>query len=163
MAREQWLNRGTALGLVLGFLLGVAAVALRNATRERDPQSGASEAPKDPRAREDQSLGKKEQAHRQCVTITKGITTYQINPANPGVTDAEKLPDKLTDLLHPFGGNTPLLEGGERDLIDPWGKRFQMERRQRDDGTEWVLIKTTAPDGTPITQFGIGPNAEPRF
>lgn len=55
----------------------------------------------------------------------------------------------------PFGGSSFLRHGAE-GLIDPWEKRYEMERQQKPDGTAFILVKTTAPDGTLITQFGIG-------
>lgn len=105
---------------------------------------------------------KKTKAQLGCETINKAIKAYQMSPANPGQADEEKLPNSPQDLIQPFGTGASLLEGGQNDLLDPWGKPYQFERRARQDGTAFIVVRTTAPDNTPITQYGQGPNAEPR-
>jgi hypothetical protein len=67
-----------------------------------------------------------------------------------------EFPSRPNDLVKPPFSGTSFLHDGERELIDLWGKPFQFERRRSADGTEYILIWTTAPDGTPISQFGIG-------
>jgi general secretion pathway protein G len=105
---------------------------------------------------------RKSKAQLGCETLNKAIKSYQINPANPGLTDEEKLPNSPQDLLQPFGSASSLLEGGNNDLLDPWGKQYQFERRTRADGTVYIVVYTMAPDNTKISQYGQGPNAEPR-
>lgn len=105
---------------------------------------------------------KKSKAQLGCVTIEKAIKSYQIDPANPGVMDEEKLPNSPQDLIQPFGSASSKLEGGNNDLLDPWGKQYQFERRTRADNTVYIVVYTMAPDNTKISQYGIGPNAEPR-
>jgi hypothetical protein len=67
-----------------------------------------------------------------------------------------ELPGSLNDLVSPPFGGPSFLRDGERELIDIWGKPFQAERRRSADGAEYILIWTSTPDGTLISQFGIG-------
>ncbi len=106
---------------------------------------------------------RKTKAQLGCVTIDKAIKAYMTSTSNPGLTDDEKLPNAPEDLIRPFGSASSFLEGGQNDLTDPWGKRYDFERRNREDGTPYIVVKTKAPDGTPISQYGVGPNSEPRF
>lgn len=104
----------------------------------------------------------KDQAQSGCVKINNAAKAYAINPENPGQTDLEKWPAKPDDLVVvPFGGRS-FLEGGKADLVDPWGKAYRLEPRVDAAGNPFMFVSTTAPDGTPISQYGIGPNAEPR-
>ena len=100
---------------------------------------------------------KKRLAHKQCEAIAMGAEAYLISSSS-------SLPplQTLHDLARPADGGQSYLRHGEADLVDPWGKQYEMERRLRTDGSiKYILVKTTAPDGTLITQFGIGPKAEP--
>jgi general secretion pathway protein G len=107
---------------------------------------------------------RKSKAQLGCTTLDKAIKTYVMSSSNPGVTEEEKLPTSPQDLVTPFGTNTSYLDNGPADTVDPWGKPYQFERRTRSDGqTMFILVHTTAPDGTPISQFGIGPNANPKY
>ena len=54
------------------------------------------------------------------------------------------------------------LEMWQADTFDPWGHQYQFQQASRSDGTMYILVTTTAPDQTQISQFGIGPNARPR-
>ncbi len=102
---------------------------------------------------------KETKAQLGCVVVDKAIREYIRHKSNP----KEELPNTLQDLVQPPFGGPSLLEGGQADLIDPWGQPFQMERAKRRDGSEFIIVKTTAPDGTPISQFGVGPNSVPRL
>jgi general secretion pathway protein G len=102
---------------------------------------------------------KKSKAHLGCKSLAQTIEGYTMNPANP----EGLFPNQLGDLLQPPFGGTSLLRNGQDDLMDPWGKQYSMEQAQRADGTSYILVSTTAPDGTVISQFGIGPNATPKF
>jgi general secretion pathway protein G len=105
---------------------------------------------------------KKSKAHLGAKSISQAIETYRDNPQNPGLTDEERMPQDISNLyLVPFGGPS-FLRNGEADTFDPWGKQYQFEQATRTDGTFYILVYTTAPDGTVISQFGIGPNAQPR-
>jgi len=92
------------------------------------------------------------------VHLAKAIKVYCELPDNKQGT----LPTVPRDLPQPPWGGQTLLENGEADLIDPWGRPYEFEFRTLPDATRFILVRTTAPDGTPITQYGIGPNAEPR-
>lgn len=107
---------------------------------------------------------KKTKAQLGCTTLDKAIKAYTNSSQNPGVTEDEKLPSGPQDLVQvPFGG-TSYLQNGPSDIVDPWGKQYQFERRTQPDGTVFILVYTTAPDGTPISQFGVGAqNSQPKF
>jgi general secretion pathway protein G len=95
---------------------------------------------------------KKSKAHLGCKGLAQAIESYTINPANP----EGSFPNQLGDLLQPPFGGTSLLRNGPDDLMDPWGHQYQMQLQTRADGTQYVMVMTQAPDGTPISQFGIG-------
>jgi hypothetical protein len=87
-----------------------------------------------------------------CKWLAQAIEAYRTAEANT----RHEPPTTLHDLVHPpFGGST-FLKNGADDLRDPWGNEFQMERRQHADGEEYILVYTTAPDGTPVSQYGVG-------
>jgi general secretion pathway protein G len=108
---------------------------------------------------------KKSKAQLGCQSIATAIEAYQTSNSNPGVTDDERMPQDLSNLYNPppeFGGGS-FLRNGQADTIDPWGKPYQFARQPRADGTMYILVHTSAPDGTPISQFGIGPvNSQPK-
>lgn len=104
---------------------------------------------------------RKSKAQIGCVTLSRAVQQYQISPANPGTTDDERLPQGGQDLVAP-SWSTSFLPEGQASLLDPWGKQYQFERSQKNDGTAYILVHTTAPDGTQISQFGVGANAQPR-
>jgi general secretion pathway protein G len=103
---------------------------------------------------------KKGTAVTQCSTIEKAIQAYSISSANPGVSDEERLPTQPMDLVTPQWNDgaqaQSFLPDGDKSLYDPWGKMYQFNLRQRADGTPYILVYTSAPDGTPITQHGVG-------
>lgn len=101
--------------------------------------------------------GKQGRAQLACKDLETAIEAYIQHPANT----KHEFPTTLNDLFEPPFGGRPFLRNGRDDLIDPWGKPYEMERVKRSDGTEYALVKTTAPDGTPISQHGIGENAKP--
>jgi hypothetical protein len=99
----------------------------------------------------------KVRAHEQCQDLARAAWAYLYSPAS-----WERKLDSLRDLAHPPYGTSSYLRYGEADLIDPWGQPFQMQLRQRHDGTVFAVITTTAPDGTPISQFGVGASSAER-
>lgn len=103
---------------------------------------------------------KKTKAHLAAKGLSQAIDNYINNPANAN----NDPPSGLNDLLQPPFGGPSFLRNGEEDLKTPWnGRPFDMEQRQRGDGTTYYLVHTTAPDGTQISNFGIGPQAMPKF
>ena len=107
---------------------------------------------------------KKAKAQLGCTSISTAIEAYMNSPQNPGLTDEEKMPQDISNLYNvPFGGQS-FLRNGQSDTIDPWGKPYQFSKQYRQDGTMYILVTTHAPDQsqTPISQFGIGPNSQPR-
>ncbi|MBP3959473.1 prepilin-type N-terminal cleavage/methylation domain-containing protein [Gemmata sp. G18] len=107
---------------------------------------------------------KKGKAQLGCKSIETAIESYQLSTSNPGLTDEEKMPTSITDLYQPPWGAASFLKDGQSNTIDPWGKPYQFERRSRTDGTAYVFVFTHAPDAanTRISQYGVGPNSEPR-
>ncbi|AWM41720.1 Type II secretion system protein G precursor [Gemmata obscuriglobus] len=99
---------------------------------------------------------KKGTAITGCATISKAVDLYSTSVSNPGTSDDERLPQNLEALANP-GWSSSFLPDGERSLIDPWGNRYQAMNAVKDDGiTPYILVYTTAPDGTKISQFGAG-------
>lgn len=98
-------------------------------------------------------------AHFACGLLAQASEAYRDDPANP----KHELPRTLNDLCQPPWGGPGFLKRGLADLHDPWGGPYQLEHRKTTDGRDYVLISTTAPDGTRISQFGFGRNAEPRW
>src|SRR5262245_41987551 len=109
---------------------------------------------------------KKSKAQLGCQSIATAIEAYQTSMSNPGVTDDERMPQDISNLYSPppeFGGTGSFLRNGQSDTIAPWGKPYQFARQVRNDGTAYIFVHTTSPDGTPISQFGIGPvNSQPK-
>jgi general secretion pathway protein G len=103
---------------------------------------------------------KKGTAVTQCTTIAKAVEQYMISAANPGVSDEERMPNQLMDLVNPQWNDgsrpTSFLPDGRNSLIDPWGREYQTRNANRDDGTPYIIIWTQAPDGTYISQHGVG-------
>jgi hypothetical protein len=102
----------------------------------------------------------KSRAHLQCLNLSQACEAYHQHPKNA----KHEYPRTPTDLHQPPWGGPSFLKNGTADLLDPWGKEYQFEIRKKDvDGTEYLLVKTTAPDGMPISNFGFGQKAEPTF
>jgi cell division septation protein DedD len=99
----------------------------------------------------------KNQAHRHCQALAQAAEAFNLSPAN-----AHGYPRTLKELLTPPFGGPSFLRNGVRDLVDPWGKPYQLEPLVRDDGTETVLVLCFGPDNIPISQFGIGDKARPQ-
>jgi general secretion pathway protein G len=103
---------------------------------------------------------KKTKAQLNAKAISQAIEAYTINPANVNSDP----PGSLQDLIQPPFGGQSLLRNGPEDLKTPWnGAEFNLEQHQRQDGTTYYLVWTKAPDGTEVSQFGIGPAARPKF
>lgn len=98
---------------------------------------------------------KKGTAVTGCATIAKAIDSYVMSSSNPGTTDEEKMPQSPESLINP-GWSTSFLPDGQQSLIDPWGKQYQFKQANKEDGTPYIIVFTTAPDGTPISQHGAG-------
>ena len=96
---------------------------------------------------------KKSKAQLGAKGLQTACETYYLN--NGGT-----LPPQLADLLNPPTGG-PLLKNGQNDLLDPWGKAYQYEQKNHNDGTQYPYISTTAPDGLTISQYGLGQASAP--
>jgi general secretion pathway protein G len=103
---------------------------------------------------------RKSKAQMACQGIAQAMESYKMNAANP----TNDYPQSLQELLAPSFGGSGFLKNGESDMIDPWGQQFQIQFIQSNSdltGTSQMpLVYTTAPDGTPISQYGIGPKAQ---
>ena len=107
---------------------------------------------------------KKSKAQLGCQSIATAIEAYMQSPQNPGrdLNDDQKMPQGIQELYQPSFGGPSFLRNGQQDTLDPWGKPYQFQPQTRADGTTYILVHTTAQDQTPISQFGIGPNATPK-
>jgi general secretion pathway protein G len=95
---------------------------------------------------------RKAKAHTQAVSISQACEAYHTNPANPD----QSYPQSAQELVQPPFGGQSYLKNGPQDLQTPWGQTFTLETKQKSDGSYYMLVFTTAPDGTPVSQFGIG-------
>jgi general secretion pathway protein G len=102
---------------------------------------------------------RKSRAHLAAQSLSQACEAYHINPANSDGT----YPNSLQDLLTPPFGGSSYLKNGQQDLVTPWNQQFALEQKTKSDNTVYMLVWTTAPDGTKISNFGIGPKAEPTF
>ena len=106
---------------------------------------------------------KKSKAQLGCKSIETAIEAYQVSASNDGQTDQARMPQDISNLYQPPFGGPSFLKDGVQNTLDPWGKPYQFEVRNRQDGTTYILVYTTAQDGTPISQYGIGPqNSQPK-
>jgi len=80
---------------------------------------------------------KKDRAQMDIMTLTTAANTFKMrNGGQP--------PDNLEQVL-------PWVSGGsESNLIDPWNNRYQYQVVEI-NGQQTIMISTTAPDGTPIS------------
>jgi hypothetical protein len=91
-------------------------------------------------------------AHLVCQSLSQAAEEYRNNPANA----KHEYPRELSEFLQPPWGGPPILKCNPSDLQDPWGKPYQLEHRRTADGRDYPFVWTTAPNGTPISAFGIG-------
>jgi len=97
--------------------------------------------------------------HLACKNLAAATELYQDHSANPD----HRLPSRVGDLIHPPWGGPSLYRDATEEPLDPWGNPFRMDHSRTPDGTDYILVWTAKPDGTRITQFGIGPRAEPKW
>jgi len=97
---------------------------------------------------------RKSKAQLACKGIADAIEQFKMNPSNPTGDD----PTQIGDLLTPPWGGTGFLKNGQQDLQSPWkGKTYEMKQITRGDGSQGYLVYVVADDGTPISQYGVGP------
>jgi general secretion pathway protein G len=101
---------------------------------------------------------RKNQALLRAQSLGQACESFNLNSAND-----TGYPQALNALLQPPFGGPSFLKNGEKDLMDPWNKPYNYEIVTRADQTQAPLISTTAPDGTLISNFGIGDKARPNF
>lgn len=99
---------------------------------------------------------RKSKAQLQAAAIAKAMEQYYIN-TNSG----NQYPTTMQELVTPPWGGTSFLNDPQADMTDPWGQQFQIQQAQATDNSQQgkPLVWTKAPDGIPISQHGIGPNA----
>jgi general secretion pathway protein G len=104
---------------------------------------------------------RKSKAHLACKSLAQACEAFRNNPAN---ADGH-YPQSAQELLQPPFGGPSYLQNGLADLQTPWGggQQYTLEPRQKSDGTYYMLVHTNAPDQTPVSNFGIGPTANPTF
>ena len=156
MSKKRVFVFGVVLGLVVGAAAATAWFTLRPKPEEQArPDALAAKQPLLlPASTEDT---KRVAAMAGCKNIATAVEAFTTNPANPDGT----IPRELGDLVRPPFGGPSFLRNGAADLLDPWGHPYTMSVRRRDNGAEYTLIGTTAPDGTPISQYGIGEESVP--
>jgi general secretion pathway protein G len=106
---------------------------------------------------------RKARAHTQAVSIAQACEAYAANAANPLAGTGNSYPTSAQELIQPSFGGQSYLKNGLQDLITPWGQQFTLEPAPKSDGSYYMLVLTKAPDGTPVSNFGIGPKAQPTF
>ena len=104
---------------------------------------------------------RKSKAQLQCQSLAEACEAYYLNPMSNG-----SYPANLPDLHQPFGGQggQSYLKNGMNDLISPWPgtpSQFSVETYQNSDQSLRCIVKIQAPDGTQISQFGMGAAAAP--
>lgn len=101
---------------------------------------------------------RKARAHTQAVSIAQACEAYNANAAN-----SNGYPTSPQELIQPPFGGQSYLKNGLQDMMTPWNQQFTLEQKQKSDGSVYMMVYTTAPDGTPVSNFGIGPKANPTF
>jgi general secretion pathway protein G len=99
---------------------------------------------------------KKSKAQLGCKGLATAVETYYTNPSS-----SNTYPQSLQELLTPPWGGGSLLKNGQQDLMDPWGKPYTYELRSQNDGTQVPFVYTKSNDGIDISQYGVGPQAQP--
>src|SRR5437773_2571377 len=79
----------------------------------------------------------KSKAQLGCMSLATASQKYVESEANA----KHELPNILRDLIQPPFGGPPFLGDGEADLIDPWGKPYELERAKKPNGDEYILVK----------------------
>ncbi|HJZ58221.1 MAG TPA: type II secretion system protein GspG [Gemmataceae bacterium] len=95
---------------------------------------------------------RKSKAQLGCQGLMTAIEAFHVNPNSGGA-----YPDGLQQLVSPPWGGTSFLKDPQADLTDPWGNHYQIQMITGNDGAETPVVFTRAPDGTPISNYGIGP------
>ena len=103
---------------------------------------------------------RKSQAHLKAAAIAKAMESYYINPGSNNT-----YPTSMQELRQPPWGGTSFLTDPQNDPLTPWNNQeFAIEMTVASDGSAQgkPYVHTQAPDGTPVSNFGIGDKAMPR-
>ena len=94
---------------------------------------------------------RKSQAQLQCRSLASACETYYLDPRSGGT-----YPASLNELVNFPGGS--LLKNGYDDLKSPWGTNnpYVLQQTTSSEGSTIIFVYVDAPDGTRITQHGIG-------
>lgn len=95
---------------------------------------------------------RKSQAQLACKGLASACDTYYLDARSGG-----NYPDQLGQLIE-----FPGLKNGQQDLVSPWNTPYQMRVVQSPDGSQQpaILVYVIAPDGTAVSQHGIGPMSQ---
>lgn len=101
---------------------------------------------------------KKSQAQLKAAAIAKAMESYYISPSS-----GNTYPASMGDLVKPNWGGSSFLNDPVNDPLDPWKQQFTIEVTQSVDGSTQgkPYVHTTAPDGTAVSNFGIGTASVP--
>jgi hypothetical protein len=88
--------------------------------------------------------GKTSHARLECQNLQKACKSYY--------AICNEYPKALSNLVQPPFQDKPLIEGGVRALIDPWGNpyRFEIVKDQNGTGDEFPVVFTVNPKGRKI-------------
>lgn len=99
---------------------------------------------------------RKNSAVLQCKTIANACESFMLDPNSGG-----NYPQSVQELISPHWGGGSFLKDPQKDSVDPWGKTFILEPKILDGSNSnlTMVVRTTARDGTPISNFGTGQNS----
>lgn len=96
---------------------------------------------------------KKNSAQLKAKNLQTAMEAYYANPSSGNV-----YPTSWQELIQPHWGGSSFLKDPINDILDPWGQEYRIGNANTDGSIQGVpLVYTIAPDGTPISQFGVGP------
>ncbi len=146
--KERTFAVGVAVGVVLGGAVVTGVFLLWPKPREVVERE-----PPEPTETEKRDIleFQKSRVVLQCRGVGHAIEAFTHAPANP----LNEGPESLQDLVNPPFGGTGFLKNGSADLVDLWGNRVQLAFVVVGNEKK-PLIFTYAPDGMPVSQYGIG-------
>ena len=96
---------------------------------------------------------KKSKAQLQAKNIATAMEAYFTNGSS-----GNAYPSSIQELVSPPWGGPSYLKDPQQDILDPWGQQFQFSHGSTDNSLQGTpVVFTIAPDGTKISQYGVGP------